>query len=93
MKRVLMSALKGLALVALMHSVSGWAQTCTLTCPANITVSNDPNQCGGVVNYAAPTPNDAALCGTITSSPQTGSFFPVGTTTVTATSAGGGESV
>lgn len=59
---------------------------CVLTCPANITVSNDPNQCGAVVTYPAPT---GSSCGTITASPASGSFFPVGTTTVTANSASG----
>ncbi|MFY9556892.1 MAG: HYR domain-containing protein, partial [Blastocatellia bacterium] len=61
--------------------------TCTITCPANITVSNDPNQCGAVVNYPAPT--TTGNCGTITCSPASGSFFPVGTTTVTCTSTAG----
>ncbi|MFY9609294.1 MAG: DUF4394 domain-containing protein [Blastocatellia bacterium] len=53
---------------------------CVITCPANITQSNDPNQCGAVVNYPAPT--SAGTCGTVTCSPASGSFFPVGTTTV-----------
>jgi hypothetical protein len=55
---------------------------CTITCPANVTQSNDPNQCGAVVNYPPPT---AVSCGTVTCSPASGSFFPVGTTTVTCT--------
>jgi len=53
---------------------------CTLTCPANITVSNAANQCGAVVNYPAPT--TSGTCGTVTCSPPSGSFFPVGATTV-----------
>ncbi|HKQ07966.1 MAG TPA: HYR domain-containing protein [Blastocatellia bacterium] len=61
------------------------APACTITCPANITQSNDPNQCGAVVNYPAPT---ASGCGTVTCSPASGSFFPKGTTTVTCTTAG-----
>jgi hypothetical protein len=61
---------------------------CTsITCPANVTQPNDPNQCGAVVTYPAPTPNGS--CGTITCSPASGSFFPVGTTTVTCTSSAG----
>jgi subtilisin-like proprotein convertase family protein len=60
---------------------------CTITCPANITQSNDPNQCGAVVTYPAPT--STGDCGTITCSPASGSFFPVGTTTVTCQSTGG----
>jgi uncharacterized delta-60 repeat protein len=60
---------------------------CTITCPANITVSNDPNQCGAVVNYPAPT--TGGTCGTINCSPPSGSFFPKGTTTVTCTTTAG----
>ncbi|MEO7924831.1 MAG: HYR domain-containing protein [Chitinophagaceae bacterium] len=60
---------------------------CTVTCPANIVVSNQANQCGAVVNYSAITTNGA--CGPVTSSPASGSFFPVGTTTVTASTFAG----
>ncbi|HQZ97413.1 MAG TPA: DVUA0089 family protein, partial [Pyrinomonadaceae bacterium] len=60
---------------------------CTLTCPANITVSNAANQAGAVVNYPAPT--TTGNCGTITASPASGSFFPIGITPVTATSTAG----
>jgi hypothetical protein len=60
---------------------------CVITCPANITKSNDPNQCGAVVNYPAPT--STGDCGTITCTPPSGSFFPVGTTTVTCQAATG----
>jgi HYR domain len=55
---------------------------CTITCPANVTQSNDPNQCGAVVTYPPPT---AVSCGTVVCSPASGSFFPTGTTTVTCT--------
>ncbi|MFL6215341.1 MAG: HYR domain-containing protein [Blastocatellia bacterium] len=64
------------------------AQTCSLTCPANIVKSNDPNQCGAVVTYPAPTTTGS--CGTVTCSPASGSFFPKGVTTVTCSSSGGG---
>jgi hypothetical protein len=57
---------------------------CGITCPANITQSNDPNQCGAVVTYPAPT-TTGSCTGTIVCSPASGSFFPVGTTTVTCT--------
>ncbi|MCZ7558339.1 MAG: HYR domain-containing protein [Bacteroidia bacterium] len=53
---------------------------CVLTCPSNISVSNDPDMCGAVVNYPAPT--TSATCGTVTSTPASGSFFPVGVTVV-----------
>ncbi|MEO6613474.1 MAG: HYR domain-containing protein [Chitinophagaceae bacterium] len=53
---------------------------CIITCPANITVNNTLNQCGAIVSYPAPT--GVGVCGTITASPASGSFFPVGTTIV-----------
>ena len=59
------------------------AQPPSITCPANITQSNDPNQCGAVVNYPAPTVSDNCPgVGSPTCSPASGSFFPRGTTTV-----------
>jgi subtilisin-like proprotein convertase family protein len=59
---------------------------CSLTCPANVTVANDPNQCGAVVNYPAPTTTGSC---TVTCTPASGSFFPAGTTTVTCSNTGG----
>jgi HYR domain/Secretion system C-terminal sorting domain len=56
-----------------------------ITCPANMTVSNNANQCGAVVNYPAPTASDNCPGVTVVSTPASGSFFPIGTTTVTAT--------
>lgn len=67
--------------------------TCTLTCPdhinaiANTTVSG---QRGAYVTYDAPEPEGD--CGAVTSTPASGAFFPVGTTTVTATSETNGGS-
>src|SRR4029079_121048 len=52
--------------------------------PANITVNNDANQCGANVSFSA-TATDNCPGTTISYSPVSGSFFPVGTTTVTAT--------
>ena len=53
--------------------------SCGITCPANITKSNDSGQCGAVTSYTLPSsPN----C-TVTCSPSPGSFFPVGATNVT----------
>ena len=57
------------------------------TCPPNQTKNNDLNQCGAVVTYPAPTASTG--CGTVTCSPASGSFFPVGTTTVTCATAAG----
>src|SRR6185503_16941282 len=60
------------------------AQNPSITCPANITRNNDANQCGAVVTYAA-TASDNCPGVNVGYSPASGSFFPVGTTTVTAT--------
>ncbi len=54
---------------------------CALSVPSNIVVDNDPGVCGAIVNYPAPT--FTGSCGVVTSDPPSGSFFPVGTTTVT----------
>ena len=61
---------------------------CQITCPTNIAVSNDVNQCGAVVSYPAPTTTGA--CETVICTPASGSFFPVtpGGTTVTCSSSG-----
>jgi hypothetical protein len=56
----------------------------TLDCPADITVGNDPGQCGATVNYSA-TVSDNCAGVTVVYSPPSNSFFPVGTTTVTVT--------
>ena len=61
-------------------------QPCSVTCPANITQSNDPNQCGAVVTYPAPT--TTGDCFTVTCSPASGSFFPKGMTTVNCDASG-----
>ena len=57
----------------------------TLTCPADITVSNDTGECGAAVNWAPPIPIDN--CGAIitNNTHNPGDFFPVGTTTVSYT--------
>jgi len=59
---------------------------CSLTCPTDISVPNDTDQCGAIVNYAPPS---GAGCGTVTCDHSSGSFFPVGDTTVTCTSSVG----
>src|SRR6185436_20152817 len=56
---------------------------CVLTCPANITATNTQDQCGAIVNFPAPT--FTGNCGVVSASPASGSFFPVGTTTVVVT--------
>jgi hypothetical protein len=60
--------------------------TCTLTCPTDTSVGNDTDQCGAAVTYTAPS-GDA--CDTVTCDHLSGSFFPVGDTTVKCTSSVG----
>ncbi len=60
---------------------------CGLTCPENITVVAPDGECSAVVNYPAPT--GETECGVITSTPASGSTFPLGTTTVTVNAASG----
>lgn len=60
---------------------------CQVSCPGNITVSNDAGQCGANVTY--PDATTTGNCGSLTysyGSPNTPTFFPIGTTTVTVTS-------
>jgi hypothetical protein len=59
-------------------------QNPSITCPANITVNNTADQCGANVTFSA-TASDNCPGVVISYSPVSGSFFPVGTTTVTAT--------
>ena len=56
-----------------------------VTCPANITQANDPGQCGAVINYTVTATDNCTSSVTVTVQPASGSFFPVGVTTVTAT--------
>jgi photosystem II stability/assembly factor-like uncharacterized protein len=58
---------------------------CVLSCPSDIEVSNDPGDCGAVVNYPAPTV--VGNCGTVTASQDSGTLFPIGTTPVVITAA------
>jgi hypothetical protein len=67
----------------------------TITCPSNIAVANDQGQCGAVVTYTLPTASDNCTGVSLsrTAGLASGSFFPVGTSTVSykATDAAGNE--
>jgi HYR domain-containing protein len=56
---------------------------CTLTCASDVSVDNDANECGATVTYDPPSGDS---CGTISCDHISGSFFPVGETTVKCTS-------
>jgi PA14 domain len=66
-------------------AVLSWAPvgSCVLNPPADIVVEADPALCGAIVEY--PPPTIIGNCGAVTSSPPSGSIFPLGTTTVTIT--------
>ena len=66
---------------------------CTLNCPDNINATANTTvngERGAMVTFDAAEPEGD--CGAVTASPASGSFFPVGTTTVTVNSATGGGS-
>ena len=65
---------------------SGECVPCSIVCPANITQPNDANQCGAIVNF---NPTTTGTCGLVSCAPASGSFFPVGTTSVTCTTTQG----
>ncbi len=51
--------------------------------PAAITQTNDPGQCGAVVNFTLPPQTDNCGIASSNAIPPSGSFFPVGTNVVT----------
>lgn len=58
-------------------------QAPSIICPGNISVNNEPNKCGSVVNYPAPSVSDNCPgVGAPTCNPPSGTFFPVGNTMV-----------
>ena len=63
-------------------TVTAGADTCTVTCPGDITQAADPGQCTAIVNYS-PATGTGGNCAPIQCSPPAGSTFPSGTTTVT----------
>jgi large repetitive protein len=60
----------------------------TITCPADITIPNDPGVCGAIVDYigmaSANDPEEGDISGAIntTMGPSSGSLFPIGITSV-----------
>lgn len=73
--------------------ITGAPTACTLGCPDNINATANTTvsgQRGAVVTFEAAEPDGD--CGAVSASPSSGTFFPVGTTTVTVTSQTGGGS-
>ena len=55
-----------------------------ITCPANITINASPGSCSAAVSFTVMATDNCSIP-TVVSSPASGSVFPLGTTTVTAT--------
>jgi gliding motility-associated-like protein len=72
-----------IALVATVAPSEALAQV-SITCPADISTSNDPGQCGAVVTYVEPvgTGSGTNITTTRTGGLPSGDVFPVGTTLV-----------
>jgi hypothetical protein len=62
------------------------SSSCMLTCPADVLATSDPTTCGAYVTFMAPS---AEGCGDVVVTPPSGSFFPVGSTTVLCAAASG----
>ena len=75
---------------AVATGTEGGGGACELTCPSDVTAfanTTEGGERGAHVNFDPAV--GTGTCGTITATPASGSFFPVGTTVVTATSATG----
>jgi 6-phosphogluconolactonase (cycloisomerase 2 family) len=61
-------------------------QAPSINCAVDVTVNNAPDQCGAAVNYQLPTASDNCPdVGAVSCNPPSGTFFPIGATTVTCT--------
>lgn len=60
-----------------------------VNCPAGLILNNDPNQCGAVVIYPAATATDLCGIASLLYTHNSGTFFPVGVTSVIATATDG----
>ncbi|AYQ33256.1 HYR domain-containing protein [Runella sp. SP2] len=84
-RRVTISTLNGVSCEAISNCATvtvGDNQAPTITCPANISVSNDAGQCSAVVTYTAPVGSDNCSGATTTQTAglASGAAFPVGIT-------------
>ncbi len=57
----------------------------TITCPANLTVNNDPGKCSAVVSFSVSASDNCDSEVSVVCSPASGSIFPLGTTTINCT--------
>jgi hypothetical protein len=61
------------------------SQRPAITCPADITRSNDTGNCSAIINFTCPSATDNCSVSNVVCNPPSGSTFNVGTNTVTAT--------
>jgi hypothetical protein len=76
-----------LALSVSLFSFKAISQSCTITCPQNLIVMADSTKEGAIVNF--PKAATTGECGVVTYTPAAGTFFRIGSTTVTAQTASG----
>ena len=67
----------------------GGVVQCVLDCPNNIVTTATTHGAGGGATVSFPATSSSGSCGVVTTTPASGSFFPIGTTVVTSTSATG----
>lgn len=77
------SAALAFATILLLNNIAGSAQTCTLTCPANMVIKADSSKEGASVVFPAAT--TVGDCGMLSYSPASGSFFRIGSHSVIVT--------
>jgi hypothetical protein len=65
----------------------------SLTCPADVTVSNDPGVCSAVVDFPDPIVTGTNATDVVTVTPPSGSTFPVGTNEVVVSVSSGGTNL
>lgn len=94
----------GIYYVAIEGATSGICGNYTLTvsdnqpptivnCQSDITVNNDPGDCGAIVNFSTPSASDNCILSSFVGSHNSGELFPIGTTTVTYTATDGAGNV
>jgi hypothetical protein len=75
--------------IFVLNSIAGNTQSCTLTCPANIIVKADNGMEGALVSFPPIASLGAGECSTITYSKPNGSFFRIGSHSISVTSSSG----
>jgi hypothetical protein len=66
--------------------IAKFSALCVVDCPGNMLLPSAPGACGATADF---TVTGSGVCGAVVADPASGSFFPVGTTTVNVTAASG----